>query len=104
MNKPIHLGLSMLDISKTPMYEFWYDYMEPKYGEKTKLLYMDTDGVIALITTENIYVYITKEFETRFHTSNYESDYYQEEKFFKKIGLIRWKNKEKVCCIESKNL
>ena len=65
---------------------------------------MDTDGVIALITTENIYVYITNEVKTRFHTSNYQLDYYQEEKYFRKMGLIWWKNKEKVCCIENKNL
>ena len=43
MNKPIYLGLSILDISKTLMYEFWYDYMKPKYGDNVKLCYMDSD-------------------------------------------------------------
>ena len=42
MNKPIYLGLSILDISKILMYEFWYDYMKPKYGNDVKLCYMDT--------------------------------------------------------------
>ena len=49
MNKPAYLGLPILELSKTVMYEFWYDYMKPKYGEKTKLCYMDTDNFIAYI-------------------------------------------------------
>ena len=43
MNKPIYLGLSILEISKLLMYEFWYDYMKPRYGDNVKLCYMDTD-------------------------------------------------------------
>ena len=46
MNKPIYLGLSILEISKILMYEFWYDYMKPKYGNNVKLCYMDTDSFI----------------------------------------------------------
>ena len=46
MNKPIYLGLSILDISKILMYEFWYDYMKPKYGNDVKLCYMDTDSFV----------------------------------------------------------
>ena len=49
MNKPIYLGQSILDISKTLMYEFWYGYIKPKYGKKAKLCYMDTDGFIIYI-------------------------------------------------------
>ena len=51
MNKPIYLGMSILDISKTLMYEFWYDYIKPKYQDKVKLRYMDTDSFIIHITT-----------------------------------------------------
>ena len=36
MNKPVYLGLSILEISKTRMYEFWYDYIKPKYRYKAK--------------------------------------------------------------------
>ena len=46
MDKPIYLGLSILEISKTLMYEFWYDYMKPKYNDNVKLCYMDTDSFI----------------------------------------------------------
>ena len=42
MNKPVYLGLSILEISKTLMYEFWYDYIKPKYQDNAKLCYMDT--------------------------------------------------------------
>ena len=56
MNKPIYLGLSILDISKILMYEFWYDYMKPKYGIDVKLCYMDTDSFIMNI----IYKIFTK--------------------------------------------
>ena len=46
MNKPLYLGLSILDLSKTVMYEFWYDYVKPKYGENEKPCYMDTNSFI----------------------------------------------------------
>ena len=49
MNSPIYLGFSILKISKTLMYEFWYDYMNPKYKEKVKLCYTDTNSFISHI-------------------------------------------------------
>ena len=68
MNKPVHLGLSMLELSKILMYEFWYDYVKPKYSEKAKLCYMDTDSFIVYIKTYDIYKDIAKDIETRFDT------------------------------------
>ena len=55
MNKLIYLGLSILDISKILMYEFWYDYMKPKYGNRVKLCYMDLDSFIMSIETNDFY-------------------------------------------------
>ena len=74
MNKPLYLGLSILEISKTLMYEFWYDYMKPKYGDNVKLCYMDTDSFIMHIKTEDFYKDIADDVEKRFDTSNYECD------------------------------
>ena len=56
------------------MHKIWYDYMDSKYGERAKLCYMDTDSFIVYIKTEDIYIDIAKDFETRFDTSNYELD------------------------------
>ena len=52
MNKPVYLGLSILDLSKTVMYKFWYDYVKLKYGENAKLCNMDTDSFIVHVKTE----------------------------------------------------
>ena len=72
MNKPVCLGLPILEISKTLMYEFWYDYMKPKYGDNVKLCYMDTDSFIMHIKIEDFYKDIANDVEKRFDTSNYE--------------------------------
>ena len=72
MNKPVYLGFSTLEISKTLMYEFWYDYMKSKYGNNVKLCYMDTDSFIMHIKTEDFYKDIADDVEKRFDTSNYE--------------------------------
>ena len=72
MNKPIYLGLSIMEISKTLMYEFWYDYMKPKYNDNVKLCYTDTDSFIINIKTNDFYEDITSDVENRFDTSNYE--------------------------------
>ena len=87
MNKPVYLGLSILELSKIKMRVFWYDYVKPKYVEKGKLRYMDTDigiivhiyigictGFIVYITTDDIYKDIAEDDETRFNNLNYELD------------------------------
>ena len=53
MNKPIYLGLSILEISKILMYEFWYDYIKPKYNDNVRLCYMDTDSFVMNIKTND---------------------------------------------------
>ena len=74
MNKPVYLGQAILDLSKTLMYEFHYDYMRPKYGSKVELCYMDTDSFVYKIETEDFYRDIAKDVEKRFDTSGYSKD------------------------------
>ena len=71
MNKPIYFGMSILDISKTLMYEFWYDYIKPKYQDRAKLCYVDTDSFFIHIITEDSYKDIANVVEKWFGTSNY---------------------------------
>ena len=66
MNKPVYQGLSTLEIR----YEFWYDYIKPKYQDNAKLCYMDTD--IINIKTKDFYEDIADDVEKGFYTSNYE--------------------------------
>ena len=72
MNKPIYLGLSILEISNILMYEFWYDYMKPKSSDNVRLCYMDTDSFIMNIKTNDFYKDISDDVDNRFDTSNYE--------------------------------
>ena len=74
MNKPIYLGMSILDTSKTFMYEFWYDYLKPKYKDKAKLCYMDTDSFVIHIFTEDFFEDINNDVERWFDTSNYDKN------------------------------
>ena len=74
MTKPLHLGMSILDISKTLMYEFWYDYIGPKYGDKAKLCYADTNSFIINIKTEDFFEDISNDVERWFDTSNYDKN------------------------------
>ena len=71
MNKPIYLGQAVLDISKTLMFEFWYDYLKPMYGDKIRLFYTDTDSFIMHIKTDDFYKNISADVDKRFHNSNF---------------------------------
>ena len=72
MNKPVYLGLPILEISKTLIHEIRYDYIKAKYQDNVKLCYMDTDSFIINTKTEDFYEDITNDVERRFYTSNYE--------------------------------
>ena len=74
MNKPVYLGMSILDISKTLMYEFWYDYVKPKYKEKAKLCYMDTDSFVIFVFTEDFFEDINNDVERWFDKYNYDKN------------------------------
>ena len=72
MNKPLCLGISILDINKTLMYKFWYDYIKPKYGDRAKLRYTDTDSFIIHIITKDFFENNADDVERCFDTSNYD--------------------------------
>ena len=72
--KPLYLGMSILSISKMLMYEFWYDFINPKYGDRAKLCYTDTDSFIINIKTEDFFEYIFNDVERWFDTSNYDKN------------------------------
>ena len=74
MNKPIYFGQAILDISKTLMYEFWYDYIKPKYEDKARPHYMDTDSFVINIKTEDFYKDIASDVEKWLDTSNYDKN------------------------------
>ena len=74
MNKPIYVGMAILYISKTLMYEFWYGYLKPKYGDRIKLCFMGTNSFIPFIKTKDFYEDIADDVEKRFDTSDYKVD------------------------------
>ena len=68
------LGMSILDISKMLMYKFWYDYFKPKYGDKVKLCYTDTDNFIIHTITEDFFEDISNDVDEWYDTSNYDEN------------------------------
>ena len=97
MNKSVHLGLSILELSKILMYELWYDYVKPKYGEKAKFCYMNAENFIVYIKTDYIYKDIAKGVETGFDIPNYELDRpLPKAKYENVIGLMKDELGEKI--------
>ena len=78
--------MSTLDISKTLMYQFWYEYAKPKYGDRAKLCYTDTDNIFTYIMSEDFYRDIADDVKRWFDTSNYDAN--------DKIPLPMGKNKK----------
>ena len=74
-NKPLHLCMSILDLSKSLMYDFHYNYIKTKYGDNTKLLFTDTDSLVYEIKTKYFYKDIDPDIEKRFETSDYPNNH-----------------------------
>ena len=74
-DKPVYLGMCILDLSKTLMYDFHYNYIKKKYGDKAKLLLTDTDSLMCEIQTEDFYKDISGDLKDRFVTSGYPPDH-----------------------------
>ncbi|XP_026828646.1 uncharacterized protein LOC105279427 [Ooceraea biroi] len=92
-NRPIYVGMCILDISKTRLYEFHYDYMAPLYGDKCRIMYTDTDSLIYRIECEDAYADMRRDI-VRFDTSNYPADNaYNMPQWNKKVpGLMKDEN------------
>ena len=70
LNKPIYVGMAILDISKHLMYDFYYNTLKARYGENVRLLYTDTDSLIVKVDTEDVYGDMKKNLDD-YDTSNY---------------------------------
>ena len=74
LTKPRYLGMSILDVNKTLMYEVWYDYIKPEYGDRAKLCHMDSDSFVINIIIEDFFEDISNDVERWFGTSNYDEN------------------------------
>jgi hypothetical protein len=73
LNKPVYVGLGVLDLSKKMMADYWYGHVKPTYGERASLLYTDTDSFIAEIQTADIYADMAAN-DTLYDFSNVKAD------------------------------
>ena len=85
-NKPVYVGQAILDLSKTLMFDFHYDYIRDKYNDRAELLFTDTDSLLYLIHTDDFYNDISQDIETKFDTSDYPPDH--------KSGILTGVNKK----------
>ena len=86
-NKPIYLGMCILDLSKTLMFEFYYEYIKNKYSDRAKLLMTDTDSLIYEIKTDDFYNDIAEDVESKFDTSEFNKDHPAINDFGFKVGV-----------------
>ena len=74
-NKPVYCGMSILDLSKTMIYDFHYNYIIPKFGKKQKLLFTDTDSLCYEIETDDFFADIAGDVKELFDTSNFDKNH-----------------------------
>ena len=89
LDKPILLGQVILDKSKELMYEFWYEYLKPKYKDKITLLYMDTDSFVLDREKDDFYKGTKDDLKEWFDTSKYSKDMVLPDEYKKMLVLIK---------------
>ena len=72
LNKPVYIGLAVLDLSKLMMVDYWYNQMKPRYGDKARMLYTDTDSFVMELETDDLYADMVRDGHL-YDTSNYKS-------------------------------
>ena len=88
-DKPVYLGMCILDLSKTLMYDFHYNYIKKKYGDRAKLLFTDTDSLAYVIQTDDFYKDISPDIKLKFDTSDYPDDHLLERINKKVLGMFK---------------
>ena len=104
MNKLIYLGLSVLIIAKALMYKFWYNYIKPKYADRGKFCYTNTESFVIYIKTKDFYKDIANNIEGLFHTSNYDENDERPLPLGKNknvIGLFKGELGGKICLVKA---
>ena len=76
LNKPISVGFTVLELSKLIMYRFYYDHLKPKYGDRCKLLFTDTDSFCCEIQTRDLYADMADNLDL-YDTSNFDPEHPQ---------------------------
>ena len=84
LNRPVYVGMSVLDLSKSLMYDFYYNQMKAQYGDRVELLYTDTDSLLLEIQTEDVYSDMS-EHQSLYDTSDYPEDHPLHSKVNKKV-------------------
>ena len=98
VNKPLYLGASILNVSKTLMYEFWYDYLKPKYGDRVKLYYADTDSFTSTLKLKiffKIFLMMLKNGSIRLTLIKMIKDLFQQGKIKKCLVFLKMNWEEK---------
>lgn len=88
MIKPVYLGQAILDLSSLVIYELYYYYIVPKYGEKLQQFFIDTENFVYHIKTGGFYEHIARDLETWFHTGRYTTENARSHSFEKNKGIV----------------
>ena len=84
LNRPVYVGMSVLDLSKSLMYDFYYNQMKAQYGDRVELLYTDTDSLLLEIQTEDVYSDMA-DHPSLYDTSDFPEDHPLHSKVNKKV-------------------